>query len=115
MENLDKILYLPFWKQFIFYYGPVGERGVGANLLEADKVDKDTLLEIALVGLYCLKIKVTALLSIWVNSISLSRLHQANFVPTQWLCPALHTRWFLYKIIGTLNNSNALPPSTVAL
>ena len=48
----------------MFYNGPVGEvRGVGANLFEADKVDKDTLLEIAMVGVYCLKIKVTALVS----------------------------------------------------
>ena len=36
---------------------------MGANLFEADKVDKDTLLEIAMVGVYCLKIKVTALVS----------------------------------------------------
>ena len=35
---------MPFWKQSIFYNGPVGEaRGVGANLFEADKVDRDTL------------------------------------------------------------------------
>ena len=34
---------------------------MGANLLEADKVDKDTLLEIAMVGVDCPKIKVTAL------------------------------------------------------
>ena len=60
---------------------------MGANLFEADKVDKDPLLEIAMVGVDCLQIKVTAL-SIWVNLIL--GIWGISSYTTQCLCLAQH-------------------------